>query len=533
MEIYVRTLEINPEIIERLLTERSESFYLDYKTLLDLDDELEMLKLAKHIAAMQVYGGYIIAGADDHGGPTDALTDRHVELLDEQKLKSKLDKYLPKNFAVRTCLYEHDGHRFVGIVTPRNPDGFLVIEKRILFTNPKTGKQDAWFEAGEVYIRDGTSSVRASAEGMREIVNLTVRDRREEILVETRAHQRSLIEEFALSGTFSGQDLPVSWRQDEEVFVRGAARLHTADNRLELRGVVDELSRDACALAPVTHEEGADIGTLHQALDRLTALGVLATRARDWTLLDDVTTTTLRVFNTGGDDLGNLPSGEPGRALARLRVEIAARVVSIGGALVRSGSWDRIRVLVLQLPKSISTSAGRRDTWLRHAVTIGSERRVLGGSTPRTRERGGYLIVRAQQLSTEHISFHPEFPAGDERVLDSLLRFDFLAALVCAVEFEDRVCDTWYPASAYWPYRRSVPLAQDVISDAALRQEVFGRTVSDLELATALDAIGQVCRQESQLGFGREIWGGWGDTVSTFIRSAVADQTAATGGSDA
>lgn len=56
MKVYVRTLEICPEIIRRLLAEGSESYNFDYKTRVDLDDELDTLELSKHIAAMQVHG---------------------------------------------------------------------------------------------------------------------------------------------------------------------------------------------------------------------------------------------------------------------------------------------------------------------------------------------------------------------------------------------------------------------------------------------------------------------------------------------
>ena len=69
MPIAVRD-DLSEEALLALLDEGSESETLDYKKLCNIAIPFTFLQIVKDVAAMQLRGGYIVIGADDHGGQT-------------------------------------------------------------------------------------------------------------------------------------------------------------------------------------------------------------------------------------------------------------------------------------------------------------------------------------------------------------------------------------------------------------------------------------------------------------------------------
>src|SRR5207244_1139014 len=93
----VPTIEpsVSFEKLGHLLAEGHESELLDFKGASDLSETRDTVEFAKDIGAMQVLGGYIVVGADDHGNPTGGLTTEQAQFFDESRLRAKLRKYLP------------------------------------------------------------------------------------------------------------------------------------------------------------------------------------------------------------------------------------------------------------------------------------------------------------------------------------------------------------------------------------------------------------------------------------------------------
>jgi hypothetical protein len=87
---------LTEEKLRSLLAEGHEQSTLDYKRMLNLAENRDVIEIAKDIAAMQSepLGGYIVVGADDQGAVVSDLTPELAKLFDEATLRAKMMKYL-------------------------------------------------------------------------------------------------------------------------------------------------------------------------------------------------------------------------------------------------------------------------------------------------------------------------------------------------------------------------------------------------------------------------------------------------------
>jgi hypothetical protein len=93
---------VSDEKLSQLLGLQTEYPELDFKSKIDLSSAEGRVEFAKDAAAMQVRGGFIVGGVDEHGTPTDDMDDVDMSLFDEAKLVPILLKYLPEPLVVRT-----------------------------------------------------------------------------------------------------------------------------------------------------------------------------------------------------------------------------------------------------------------------------------------------------------------------------------------------------------------------------------------------------------------------------------------------
>lgn len=140
--------------LRELLRAAHEHEGLDYKRQLDLADGAAVLELVKDIAALSAAGGYLVIGCDDGGRATGLVTEEHVILLDESRLRAKIKRYLPKPLTLRTARHELDGHRFVLVYVGPHPDGFVILQE------DGQGATGHVFRRGDVFVRHGTASER-------------------------------------------------------------------------------------------------------------------------------------------------------------------------------------------------------------------------------------------------------------------------------------------------------------------------------------------------------------------------------------
>ena len=110
----------------QLLGEAQESETLDYKRTLDLELMRDRVELAKDVGAMQVDGGFIVVGADDHGVPTDDLRPARLARFDESRLRSAIRRWVPEPLDLRSQSHTIDGQHVVTIYIGPSPDGFCI-----------------------------------------------------------------------------------------------------------------------------------------------------------------------------------------------------------------------------------------------------------------------------------------------------------------------------------------------------------------------------------------------------------------------
>lgn len=127
---------IDEEKLRELLDEQGESETLDYKSECDLSQRGSVVELAKDVGAMQILGGYVVVGADSNGRPSGRLTAAAAQLLDESRLRAKLNRYLPEPYALRSAVHDIDTVRVGVIFVGPNPKGWCIFRQDGTYEQP-------------------------------------------------------------------------------------------------------------------------------------------------------------------------------------------------------------------------------------------------------------------------------------------------------------------------------------------------------------------------------------------------------------
>lgn len=113
---------VSDEKLAELLALQAEYPELDYKGAIDLSTTEGKVELAKDVGAMQVRGGYIVAGVDNSGALTGQLDGVGLQRFDEANLvPTLLLKWLPEPLELRTRVAQRDGRAVVVIYVGRRP----------------------------------------------------------------------------------------------------------------------------------------------------------------------------------------------------------------------------------------------------------------------------------------------------------------------------------------------------------------------------------------------------------------------------
>lgn len=303
-----------------------------------------------------------------------------------------------------------------------------------------------------------------------------------------------------------------SWRTDAEVFRDSLTSFFRAGDKADVIILLDEMSRDAVGLLSSEGEEaGREVGTL---LDRLACTAAAAVRFGERQLFESSVRTAFTVYMSGFDEDGGQrsPRGRGGRISSpRLWFELAQRVIALGGLAVRRGDWGAVRQLTLQKTTDrLSLSRGEGRYWLRHAVREAGNAGITEVSGTR-RNQLGLLISGASEIVEREPCLRPDLPAGDYRLLQSVLGFDLLATLVASADAGGFDASLVYPSFIYWNIYEVEPLLARVLSDGETRAGLFPGGVEDDLLARVLREVGQLANRRSDL------WSEWGKAVSDFI----------------
>jgi hypothetical protein len=222
------------------------------------------------------------------------------------------------------------------------------------------------------------------------------------------------------------------------------------------------------------------------------------------------------VYSVGHDAHGLARQDLPISA-AQLWLWILERLVGLGGLAVRRERWDALRPIVFQHGEGYEW--GPYKTWLRHGLTMAAREGLF------TREIDGQvaelsLLVLAAEQVDRLDCLRPDVVAGDDAIITSLCRFDFLAALVAIDEMGTADDGGFYPSFSSFYTSRVEPLIVDLVTTDVVRPAVFHG--DDAQLASALLALHEQARFEAR---GR---GGWTGYESREVTAFIADHAAAT-----
>jgi hypothetical protein len=158
-----------PDLIQRALSAKRESKYIEFKQEFDPTLPSEWCELIKDIVAIANSGGGIIVfGLGNTGIPTGKSVGP-IASIDPADIANKISKYTgPVDLELDIRTLEKDGHGLVAFV-------LQPVSIPLVFQNPGTynigsGKQRTAFSRGTVYFRHGAKSEPGTSEDIRKVI---------------------------------------------------------------------------------------------------------------------------------------------------------------------------------------------------------------------------------------------------------------------------------------------------------------------------------------------------------------------------
>jgi hypothetical protein len=295
----------------------------------------------------------------------------------------------------------------------------------------------------------------------------------------------------------------LTWRLEADAFNDALVDLLRGGDNVSPKVVVDEIARDLIAMIPTC--EPGQRGEVEAMLNRLASLGTAALRFRKPDLFDPIVLTYLNIYLSGFDeqDSPRRATGGAGISGASLWLEVVLRIYAVGAYAVRLEAWEAVRRLALQsLPEFPYRAAGETQFWLRHADVQASNANLL--NRDKDVRKDGQLTSLSHRLVEADLSLRWDLPAGDVRLLNSILQFDLLALLVVCAHVGDYKKAQIYPSMAAWGIRRAEPVVLKLLEDKRVQEKLFTAPVEEKLLA---DVLREVQRYAQHVNFGSWGWG--------------------------
>jgi hypothetical protein len=494
---------VDIEKLDELIREGAESETLDYKQTLDLDDPCAVVEFAKDVGAMELRGGYLVVGADDAGRLTGRLSDRQARLLDEATVRAKLHKFLTEPLELRTAVHRVQDRPVAVIYVGPHHSGWRIFGAD--GTCQKEGKVATAFRKGDVYARHGTASEPWQPHDIKDALARVLAERKEEWRKEFAADMERVVEGERGARLAAGPATALTWRLDEQTLLRTVIEQLRRNDDIPLRLLLRGAGRHVATLIGDPGDEG-ELATL---LNRLTCLAALLVELERWQLYELVVNTFVAVYNLGFDGRG-IVRNDLAIPPAKVWLDIDIWVMALGALLVRKGSWEEVRRLVLRRGSGEEFQNPRYsyNNWLRHALTMAARAGLL------SREGvDSSVISLALELLNEEDCLRPDLPPDEERLLDSLCQFDLLACVVAMDDAESTDGRYFYPNFSRFYSQRSTPVAQRLLEDPNMRASLFRG--NDENLAIVLNELDRRALSE---GMSLRGWHGFPDSVEQFIR---------------
>jgi hypothetical protein len=506
-----------------LLDVQTELPWLDYKRDCDLSGAQGLVELAKDVGAMSILGGYLVVGADDRGAPV-GLPPGRSALFDEAALSSKVAKYLPAGFELRSAVHDlrdNTVSRSVALVwVAPHPDGWCVFTRDGDCTD-QTGKSRIAFRAGAVYARHGT---RSEPWGQVDISSARSQlvGRAKDAWRAEHAEETRLALQTALSGAavVAAPSATFTWQLDAASFEAAVVELLRHDDDIPVRRMLRTAAAEAQRLVAI--EGDASDADLKVVLDRIGALAALALDLHRPAYFTLAVRTFLDMYSWGIAEQRVQSSRHQLVPVFWLR--IAERLYALGGLAVRLRDWQAVRELALApVPALERESPGR--TWHRDALTQASRANLFSRRLPDGRVQELWLILFARAVVVDQPALRPDLHGdvptehgGDDPLLTSLCEFDLLVSVItgtrAGVVTETDLLSVSYPNYARASGWRANAIVPTLIFDAGARQALVPGA-SDRQLALVLRLADRIAQSEGRGYFG---WTGYTDgAVSVFI----------------
>ena len=498
---------VSAEKLTELLAAGTEYPELDFKRELDLSrgQEKHRVDFASDVAALSSLpeGGYIVVGADDRGRLADAtFTPPDPAQYDEAKLREIVGKYVEGSIRLAVGLHEIDGRPVAVVFVGPAGDALPPVMKRDGSFRLASGEIRTVFRAGDVYVREGTSSVPMQHKHW----PLLLANYRSRVRTEAAADTQDVVGRLAdlLRGGGTAPSV-VDVAMSPVDFERAVAAAITAD---DIAAVRRALHQTGPARRRWTDPERND--EVETALDRLVAAAAVAVQHANGEGFQLAVNLMLDLYKAAL----NSPStthARPGheRQAAWLWRAIAARVLALLALIVRLRAWRFAPLLVL---RQIGQGANEDtySSWLRHAVTEASRQQLLlqrdgepanGALISFAREAARRVPALTFDLAEEEVARPSLLPPDGEPddLLDSLCQADFLWCLIVVVRCREHRRPTgheFYPSFSAFFASRTQPVVDEVVAERATRDELFEGGAIDFDLAPAIAAVDDVASRQ-------------------------------------
>lgn len=487
MEPFAVDGRVDLEQMHALLAAQAEYSTLDYKQACDLADKKGRAEFVKDAAAMMSNpgGGYLVVGVDGKGSAVKATLDGSV--FDSAKLKDILSKYLEGEVPVVSQHHRTKAGDVVVIFLGRRADRLFPVVKADMAYTDANGKEVIHLRAGDVYVRDGTSSRRwrtpdltALLAPYADAIRSQEQERFGRIVADLSARQQE-------SSLARGPVSNITWELPDSTFASAVTEMSRAGDDRGLRLLLLQTTTAGKALARQAGDDTEEFTQLMNLLDRLAAcLGIGLVTADD-ELVERTTQGLHQIYLSIGLDGNMLTGREP-----RIWLEIAARVLAAIALVVRLEEWNAVRTLTL---RQVGTDRYAHPSWLRHADMWASRTQQASSFTD-DRSVPGLLIAVARQRLAGVPALHVELvgasapppigeqPAEYDDAMDSLCQADFLWCVVAAAQ--GRGLREAFPSFASLFPRRTEPMIERLRADPKLAHAVApDQTAEELEEVVA------------------------------------------------
>jgi Putative DNA-binding domain len=487
MEPFAVDGRVDLEQMYALLAGQAEYPTLDYKQACDLADKKGRAEFVKDAAAMMSNpaGGYLVVGVDGRGAAVDATLERSV--YDSASLKDILAKHLEGEVPVISQHHRTEAGDVVVIYLGRRADRlFPIVRADMTYTDAK-GKEVIHLRAGDVFVRDGTSSRRWRTSDLTKLLAPyaeAIRSLEQERFGRVAADLSARQQEANLA---RGPVSNITWELPDGTFTAAVTEMSRAGDDRGLRLLLLQTTTVGKTLARQAGADTEEFTQLMDLLDRLAACLGVGLVTGDDELVERTTRALHQMYLSIGLD-GRLVSGrEP-----RIWLEIAARVLAAIAMAVRLEEWSSVRTLTL---RQVGASVFPYQSWLRHADVQATETQQSESITHGRTVPGLLIAVARQRLAgvpalcadLAGASTPPpigEQPAEHDDAMDSLCQADFLWCVVAASQ--GRGVHEAFPSFASLFPHRTEPMIERLRTDSELAHAIAPeQTVEELESIVA------------------------------------------------